>query len=277
MSKLKFKNSKSDIIVIQSMDEIPLPSNYGAAELKYFIRRNTYRGALIAFLLIILFLLINFITAKVEENAARRAEKVAPITKMTLDDLPPPDADAATDIPPPPDVVINTGPAARAGNPIPVPDAMIAPDVKDFATVDVQARASTVGGDGKDMGQFAANIDWTGEKKKVEVTTIKDKEPEPDEFIPVEKEPAFDLGKLMQLVKYPEMARKANIEGTVHVRALVDKTGKVTKAFAEYSDNKALDKAAVDAVMSYGYATPAVMNGQPTSCWISIPIVFKLK
>ena len=45
MSKLKFKNSKSDIIVIQSMDEIPLPSNYGAAELKYFIRRNTYRGA----------------------------------------------------------------------------------------------------------------------------------------------------------------------------------------------------------------------------------------
>ena len=276
MSKLKVKANK-DVVLVPSADEIPLPSTYGAAELKYFIRRNTYRGALCALILILLFLLINFITAKVEENAKSKEIKVAPITKMTLDDLPPPDADAGVDIPPPPDVVINSGPAARAGNPIPVPDAMIAPDVKDFATVDVQARASTVGGDGEDMGQFAANIDWTGENKKVEVTTIKDKEPEPDEFIPVEKEPAFDLGKLNQLVKYPEMARKANIEGTVHVRALVDKTGKVTKAFAEFSDNKALDNAAVDAVLAYGYATPAVMNGQPTSCWGSIPIVFKLK
>lgn len=271
------KTIKPEVVIKIGLDEIPLPSTYGAAELKFFIRRNTYRGGIITLLLILLLLLINFIFVKVEESASKEV-KVAPITKMTLDDLPPPDADAASDIPPPPDVVINTGPAARAGNPIPVPDAMIAPDVQDFATVDVQSRASTVGGTGEDLGQFASNIDWTGEsRKKVEVETIKDKEPEPDDFIPVEKEPVIDIGKLNKLVKYPEMARKANIEGTVHVRALVDKTGKITKAFAEVSDNKALNDAAVKAVLEYGFATPAVMNGQPTSCWISIPISFRLK
>lgn len=271
------KKRKLEPVISIGLDEIPLPSTYGAAELKFFIRRNTYRGALITLLLLLAILLLTVVSKTVEESTKREI-KVAPITKMTLDDLPPPDAEATSDIPPPPDVVINTGPAARAGNPIPVPDAMIAPDVKDFATVDVQSRASTVGGEGEDLGQFAANIDWTGESRKVvEVETIKDKEPEPDEFVPVEKEPVFDIGKLMTLVNYPEMARKANIEGTVHVRALVNREGKIVRAFAEMSDNKALDKAAIDAVLKYGYATPAVMNGQPVSCWVSIPIVFKLK
>ncbi len=264
---------KTETIKI-GLDEVPLPSTYGAAELKYFIRKNTVRGVIVASLLLLLLLLINFIFDTVEATL-KDDVKVAPITKMTLDDLPPPDADAAADVPPPPDVVINTGPAARAGNPIPVPDAMIAPDVKDFATVEVQSRASHEGGTGEDMGNFADNIDWS--EKKVDAKEIVDKEPEPDEFIPVEKDPVFDLAKLNSLVKYPEMARKANIEGTVHVKALVDKTGKITKAFAEHSDNKALNEAAVDAVKAYGFATPAVMNGQPVSCWISVPIKFRLK
>lgn len=265
---------KTEAIKID-INEIPLPSTYGAAELKYFIRKNTVRGVIIASLLLLLILLLNFIFAKVEESAAKEL-KVAPITKMTLDDLPPPDADAGADIPPPPDVVINTGPAARAGNPVPVPDAMIAPDVKDFATTDVIDRASSKGGEGQDLGGFSGNIDWTGDKK-VETAQIIDKEPDPDEFLPVEKEPGIDPGKLNQLVKYPEMARKANIEGTVYLKILVDKDGKITRTIVEMSDNKALNDAALQAVKSYGYVTPAVMNGQPVACWISIPIVFRLK
>jgi len=265
------KTTKDAAIVI-GINEIPLPSLYGAAELKYFIRRNTYRGALVTLLLLLVLIILNIVIEKVQ--TAAKVQLVAPVTKMSLEDLPPAEAETS-DIAPPPDVVINTGPAARAGNPVPVPDAMIAPDVKDFATMDIMGRADTKGGEGEDLGGFSDKIDW--DKKTDSIKVLKDVELSPDDFVPVEVEPKFDLPRLQSLVKYPDMARKAGIEGTVRVNALVSKTGKIIKVMVVDSDNKALDDAAKKAVMDYGTAVPAIMNKEPVDCWITVPITFKLK
>lgn len=256
------------------LDEIPSPCPYGAAELKGFIRRFTIRGILITIGLLILFFVIYTVTNKIQE-AANKAPKTAPMTKIRLENLPPPPTDALDNVPPPPTTQINTGPAARAGTPIPVPDAQITPDMKDFATMKDIARASAEGGDGNDFGGFASNIDFDA-KANVKVD-IKEKEPEPDEFIAVEKEPNVDLGKLQGLVTYPDIARKAGVEGTVIVRVLVDKSGRATRTLIEHSDNQLLDKAAEDAVRKYGNFTPAIQNGQPITCWVSIPIRFRLR
>jgi protein TonB len=271
---MKSKAIKPEAVIVIGMDEIPLPSSYGAAEMKHFIRRNTYRGATIGLILLLLVLLISFIMETVERQMATEM-KVAPITRMALEDLPPHSTETA-DIAPPPDLIINTGPAARAGNPVPVPDALIAPDLQDFATIDVIDRAGAEGGTGEDLGGFAANIDWSRERE-VATDRLVDRIPEPDEFIPVEKEPGIDMNRLQRLVVYPEMARKAGIEGTVFVRALVDRTGKISRVIIESSDNRALDQAAIRAVEQYGYATPAIMNQEPTTCWVTIPIVFRLR
>ena len=139
----------SNAAIVIGMDEIPLPSLYGAAELKFFIRRNTYRGGLVTLLLLLVLIILNIVVDNVQKAAS--VQLVAPITKMSLEDLPPAEAETS-DMAPPPDVVINTGPAARAGNPVPVPDVMLAPDVADFATIDVANRASTEGGTGEDLG-----------------------------------------------------------------------------------------------------------------------------
>jgi len=139
---------KSEVAIAIEIDEVPLPSAYGAAELKYFIRRNTQRGTIITLIILLFILLLNFVVDTVQNT--EKVNLVAPINKISLEDLPPPGADN-TDVPPPPDVIINTGPAARAGNPIPVPDAMIAPDVKEFATDDLMAIASAEGGTGDDI------------------------------------------------------------------------------------------------------------------------------
>ena len=261
------------VMIIAGMDEVPLPSNYGAAEMKHFIRKNTYRGAVITLLLLLLFLLINFIVETVEQSATEM--KVAPIIRTTIEDLLLQNAETS-DIAPPPDLVINTGPAARAGNPVPVPDALIAPDLQDFATVDIIDRAAAEGGTGEDLGGFASNIDWD-RSRDLDVGRLIDKDPDPDAFIPVEKEPGIDMTKLQRLVVYPDMARRAGIEGTVFVRALVDRTGKITRTIIESSDNRALNDAAEKAVKDYGYATPAIMNQEPTTCWVTIPIVFRLR
>ena len=257
------------------LDEVPLPCPYGASELKGFIRRYTLRGVLITIALLILFFVIFLITNKMQE-AADRAPKVAPVTRVTLENLPPPPTDALDNVPPPPtQQIINTGPAARAGTPVPVPDAQISPDLQDFATMDVMSRASAAGGDGTDIGGFAANIDFDA-KAPVKVE-IKEREPEPDEFIAVEKEPGVDLAKLQGIVKYPDVARRAGVEGTVIVRVLVDRNGRATRTLIEYSDNQLLNSGAIEAVNQYGQFTPAIQNGQPISCWVSIPIRFRLR
>ncbi len=249
---------------------MPKKTTYGAIELKEFILKSTMRGFIITITLIVILLIIYMITTTISESA-RSGPKVAPIVKLKLEDLPPPpsdDMDAPP--PPPPETIINTGPAARAGTPVPVPDAEIKPDMQEFATIDVMSRASAEGGDGVDLGNWSSNIDFD-----VNVET-REEEPDPDEFIPVEKEPDTDFGALQKLVVYPDLARRAGVEGKVLVRVLVGKSGKVTKVRVDYTDNELLNEAAITAVRKAVF-TPAIQNKQPVQCWVTVPIVFKLR
>ncbi|MCE5305970.1 MAG: TonB family protein [Chloroherpetonaceae bacterium] len=246
---------------------------YGAVELKGVIRKNTVKGFIITAVISLLLFLLYFGWVKLQ--AARpEVKKFAPIAKIDIVDLPPTDQ-ATEDAPPPPaEQILNAGPAARAGTPVPVPEAMITPDMQEFATIDVQSRAGSKGGSGIDVGGFAQNIDFTGQNVDVKV---KEKEPDPEEFIPVEKEPGVDYKKLQSLVQYPDLARRAGVEGRVVVRVLVDKDGSAKRMFIDASDNELLNDAAITAIKKYGRFTPAIQNDQPIMVWISIPIQFKLR
>ena len=156
-----------------------------------------------------------------------------------------------------------------------MPDAQITPDMKDFAKFEELSRASSVGGDGVDLGGFASNIDL-GRETKIDVKKIED-DPDPDEFIPVEKEPAVDLEKIQKKIVYPEMARRAGVEGKVIVRVLVQKNGKIGRMLIEYSDSELLNEAALKALREIGHIPPAIQNQQPIACWVSIPIQFRLR
>lgn len=252
---------------------LPKQPDYGAVELKEWIRKHTYKGFIYTVAIFVLFFILYFVTAKIQEIDAE-GPPMAPISKMTLENLPPPPQSAEEAAPPPQTTqIVNTGPAVRAGTPVPVPDALIEPDLQDFATVDVQQRASAEGGTGEDLGGFASNIDFELEEK-IDVK-VREEEPAPDEFIPVEVQPQFDYSKLQKDIEYPEMAKRAGIEGRVIVRVLITKEGKPKKTIIEYSDSDMLNKAAVQAIMKQVF-TPAIQNGQPVAVWVSIPINFKL-
>jgi len=253
--------------------EMPAPSGYGAIELKEFINRYTVRGFLIT-VGITLLLIFLYVGLQIRKESAMAAPKMAPIVKLSITDLPPPDAAEAAP-PPPPQEIISTGPVARAGTPIGVPDAQITADMKEFATMDVMSRASSVGGDGVDVGGFSSNIDL-GDKREVKIET-KEEEPAPDEFVAVEKEPGVDLAKLQKSIVYPDLARRAGVEGRVIVRVLVGPDGRARKYFIESSDHELLNQSALDAIKNYGMFTPAIQNGQAIICWVSIPITFRLR
>ncbi len=75
--------------------------------------------------------------------------------------------------------------------------------------------------------------------------------------------------------KYPDEARTARIEGTVWIKCLVGKDGKVTKPIVMKSDASVFDKAAITAVSQWIFS-PARLKGKPVAVWTAIPFRFKL-
>jgi periplasmic protein TonB len=258
---------------MSNMVQIPTPSNYGAIEIKAWINKYTMRAFVITMIILLLLFLINFLQGAVT-GGTRKVVKMAPIVKTTLTNLAEDQMSEEVAPPPPTQVIVNTGPASRAGTPIPVPDAEIAEDLKEFASMDEVARASSQGGDGIDMGEFASNIDFASDEE-VEIDQIEE-EPGIDDFLAVEQDPVAILSDIQKLIVYPAMAIKMGTEGKVLIRVLVGKNGKATKYKIMSSANRSLEKPAIDAVMKYTF-TPAIQNKKPVACWLTIPINFRLR
>ena len=254
--------------------DLPKAKNYGAVELTELIKKHTMRGVLAALGLTIALFLFVLISAALQYQVY-----FAPITSINSVDISTitsndQDVDETDLNAPPPEVIINTGPASRAGNPVAAPDAEITPDMQDFSAMDEIDRASSEGGDGDDLGGFADNIDMND----VKVDEAIEEDPAWDEFKPVEKEPDISsMQDLMNLVVYPESAKRVGIEGTVVVTVLITEKGTPKNIRVLSSDNSNLNNAAKSAVMKYRGYKPAIQNGSPTSCWLVIPINFKLK
>lgn len=247
---------------------------YGAAELKEIINKNTERAFAYVTATLLLLLLIRFTYDTVQPWLFPKPEIVqVKLVRASLDALPPPPTDQQeAPPPPPPESSLPAGPAARAGTPVAVPDALLAPDAKDFANIDEINRASAIGGSGLDNGGFADNI---GEYGSVNITE-REEVPDVDDFVAVEKEPGFDYDALRRRVRYPDMAQRAGIEGRVQVAALIGKDGRVMDLKIIDTENSILNDAALKAVKDTPF-TPAIQNGNPVVTWVRIPIVFELK
>ncbi|HCA82025.1 MAG TPA: energy transducer TonB, partial [Bacteroidetes bacterium] len=76
--------------------------------------------------------------------------------------------------------------------------------------------------------------------------------------------------------KYPDLATRAGLEGTVWVKIWVDKEGKPKKAVVQKSDAEIFNQPATEAAMQWIF-TPAMMKNGPVSVWVSIPFRFKLQ
>ncbi len=104
---------------------------------------------------------------------------------------------------------------------------------------------------------------------------LEDYLPAPDEFIAVEEQPQL-LQK--ESPKYPEIARKAGIEGSVWVKVLVDKDGNVRDAIIlkESGANAGFEEAALEAAKKSIWR-PAMQNKQPVALWVAYEVKFQLK
>lgn len=251
---------------------MPNSPTYGAVEIKEFIRKNTWRGFIITLIILILFFVLYYGVGALSQEEVKQ-NFVVPISSTVVSQAPSADEEVAEEVEPPPKDVIQLTTIARSGTPVPVPDAEIQENLKEFATFDeIDQSLSTNEGQIIDLSQMPADIDLGDRPIEVE----KEELPDINDFVFVEKEPQVDLAELQKKIIYPEMAKRAGIEGKVTVRVLVGKDGKPMKAVVQQSDSELLNKAAVKAVMESVF-TPAIQNQQPVTTWVSIPINFTLR
>jgi protein TonB len=238
---------------------LSLLAGYGAFELKRAYRRNITIGILVASGLH-LFIIGGVVL--INKLASKPPEAVGTIVLKTAADLGAPPTLSTQDIPIP--VATDQRVLPSVGVPTPVPDEE-APEEVDIATQDQLAAMAAP--------EPVIDLDEMGNKDIV-IENMDELLPAPDEFVAYEEPPE----KIVDVkATYPEMARRAGIEGVVWVNALVDREGKVrdVRILKDSGANAGFEDAAIEAAKKTVWK-PAISNGQPVAVWISYRIVFTL-
>ncbi len=106
----------------------------------------------------------------------------------------------------------------------------------------------------------------------------KQEEEEEVYFVAVEDlpEPIGGIAAIQRAVVYPEIAKRAGVEGTVYIEAFVDESGTVTRTLVVKGIGAGCDEAAQEAVMKTKFK-PGKQRGKPVKVRMSIPIRFRLQ
>ncbi len=104
-----------------------------------------------------------------------------------------------------------------------------------------------------------------------------EKEVEPEYFVAVEEmpEPIGGIAGIQQRIEYPEIAKRAGVQGRVFIKAFVDEHGNVNKVELIKGIGAGCDEAAMDAVRATKFK-PGKQRGVPVKIQVSLPILFKL-
>ncbi|NOX65780.1 MAG: TonB family protein [Chlorobi bacterium] len=96
-------------------------------------------------------------------------------------------------------------------------------------------------------------------------------------FVAVEQMPSpiGGIKAIQENIVYPEIAKRAGIEGRVFVKAYIDSTGTVTKTELLRGIGSGCDEAAMNAVKKVKFK-PGRQRGKAVNVQVTVPILFKL-
>jgi len=102
-------------------------------------------------------------------------------------------------------------------------------------------------------------------------------------FISVEQMPEFPGGinalrrYIAENIQYPVLAQENDIEGTVILKFVVGKDGKVSNVQVLRGVDPLLDSEAIRVVKTLPKFKPGYNNGQPVKVWYTLPVMFILQ
>ncbi len=131
-----------------------------------------------------------------------------------------------------------------------------------------------------------ADVEFTDglDDKKPEVTKEDvNKQAKEEVFTFAEEMPSFPggdgalYGFLAQNIQYPEIAKRAGVEGQVIVTFTVSKTGQISAPRVARGIGGGCDEEALRVVMMMPRWNPGKQNGQPVNVQVTVPIRFQLQ
>lgn len=100
-----------------------------------------------------------------------------------------------------------------------------------------------------------------------------------EDYLPIAENMPGPIGgmySIQEKITYPEIARRAGIQGKVIIQAFIDEEGNVTHTKIVKGLGGGIDEMASDAVRKTKF-NPGMQNGKPVKVQVTIPIVFKLQ
>ena len=105
-----------------------------------------------------------------------------------------------------------------------------------------------------------------------------EEEPEPEIFMLVEEMPDLigGLAGLQKSIQYPEIAKKAGVEGKVFLQFVVDENGNVVDPIVTRGIGAGCDEAAIAAILKAKFK-PGKQRGKAVKVKMSLPVTFRLR
>lgn len=283
-AQLEYHQQNKKKVILADLDDLVFRyrnKDYGAYLLRKLYIKHTLQAAIIGFLAILLIIFVPYYKTLfgLSEEVTFKPKKK--ITYAELGEAPP--INEKEPPPPPPEIEPPKPPARAKVKYVPpkvVEDTKVENVEQTIVDVDtlqkIDPGLENVEGDPNAIEE----IDFEGAEgtgnEAVEVVEPKQEDPDPFQFIAVEKEPQpVNLDDIKKRIGYPPAAREAGIEGTVVVRVLVDEKGNYVKHIVLQSPHPLLEKAVVKELPNLKF-TPGIQAGKPIRVWVNIPFRFTL-
>jgi periplasmic protein TonB len=250
--------------------------NYGA----FILRKLSNRRHMIALSIAIAFFVLGVSTPTIIKSirpaGVEKDVSVRVMTDIKLDKPKDKVDELIKELPPPPvlkNVIKFTAPVIK-------PDEQVAEEDEPKMQQEVVDSKAAIGTINYDKG----TDDPTAEMPDVmpsEDQQIAEETIEP--FLVVEQMPDFPGGEgelykyLQDKIKYPPMARESGITGTVYVRFIVDKHGKISNVTLLRGIGGGCDEEAIRVVQAMPDWKPGRQNGMPVPVYFTLPVKFILR
>lgn len=132
----------------------------------------------------------------------------------------------------------------------------------------------------EDIEIQTSELDMDAEVEAPPPPPVQEEEEEaaPTFFVAVEDmpEPIGGIAAIQKKIVYPEIAKRAGVQGRVYVKAFVDEQGNVQDVELIKGIGAGCDEEAMRAVQATQFK-PGKQRGKPVKVQVSIPILFKLQ
>lgn len=265
-------------IVLADLDEMVFETRergYGAYELRKQYNKRLFTAAAIAFGFFLVALLLPWLLRKLGPEEVVPKVKIQSVAEVMALDIP-----EMEEFEPPPEIEIPK-PKIKAIEfkvPEPKPDEEVIEEetIMEMDTIKEFENISTETVDSDIEGYDFSDLDDGDGDGVVAIEEPKEEIPDPNAFIPVEKEPSpVNMDNIKRLIGYPPTAKEAEIEGKVILRILVGKDGRYRQHIVIKNPHPILTKAVEGQVTNLQF-TPGIQAGKPIPVWVTIPFDFKL-